>query len=93
MKTMRITDHEEEMIMEQRKVIHHKKATIRFRKRIFPMALEYAKYLDENEIESSFNEFINCFNPKHDPVNNRIDYEAILKIIETVESLEIPKGK
>lgn len=90
MKTLRLTESEYNYIIQEREKAHHKKEEVRFRKRVFAMALEYSQYLDEEQIGSGFNEFINCFNPPHDPVKNKIEFNAVEQILETVKSLKLP---
>lgn len=91
MKTMRITSAEEKMIMEHRKSIKHEKATQRFRTEIFELAFEFNKYLEKKGLCHSFSEFINCFDL---PISNlnKLKYEAVTKVFETVKSLEFQRG-
>ncbi|MFJ0285894.1 hypothetical protein Q4100_06350 [Acinetobacter baumannii] len=90
MKTLRLTDSEYEYIIQEREKVHHKKEEERFRKRVFATALEYSQYLEEEKIGSGFNEFINCFNPPHEPIKNKIEFNAVEQILETVKSLKLP---
>ncbi|WP_121775550.1 hypothetical protein [Acinetobacter bereziniae] len=90
MKTMRITSEEERMVKQHRQSIKHEKATVRFRKEIFELAYQFSKYLDEIGEYPSFSGFINCFNPPHSG-DNKMKYEAVVKVINIVNSLQLPK--
>ncbi|QQC83027.1 hypothetical protein I9054_012370 [Acinetobacter bereziniae] len=91
MKTMRITSDEERMVMQHRQSIKHEKATVRFRKEIFELAYQFNKYLDEIGESPSFSGYINFFNPPHSG-ENKIKYEAVVKVINTVNSIQMRKA-
>jgi len=91
MKTMRITDAEVKLIEENRQAIKHTKATERFRRDVFELAYQFNKYLNEIGEYPSFNGFINCFDPPLSSLN-KLQYEAVKQILDTIRSLEIPRG-
>lgn len=91
MKTMRITSAEEKMVMQHRASIKHEKATIRFRKEVFELAYQFNKHLHEIGEYPSFSGFISFFDQPHSD-DNKLKYEAVKKVINTVESLEFSRG-
>lgn len=90
MKTMRITEAEEKMVMQHRSSIKHEKATLRFRKEVFELAYQFDKHLGDVGEYPSFSEFINFFDPPHS-TNNELKYEAVIKVMDTVNSLQLSK--
>lgn len=90
MKTMRITDHEVKMIMAHRNEIHHEKATLRFRKEVLELAYQFNEHLEKEGEGPSFSGFINFFNLPYGG-DNQLKYDAVLLILKTVNSLQIPK--
>jgi hypothetical protein len=89
---MELTDEERDLILDRRAEIEHENATLRFRKEVFELAYQYNIHLEEEDECSSFSGFISFFNPPHDDLN-KLKYEAVVLILETISSLEIPKPK
>jgi hypothetical protein len=89
---MELTDDERDLILERRAEVEHENATLRFQKEVFDLAYKYYAHLEEEGECSSFSGFISFFNPPHDDLN-RVKYEAVVLILETVSSLQIPKAK
>lgn len=91
MKTMRITSEEERMVMQHRQSIKHEKATQRFHKEILKLSYEFSIWLDKECLHPSFSEFINCFDPPHHQYLNNLKYDSVIKVMETIKSLQLPK--
>ncbi|MCX5466528.1 hypothetical protein [Acinetobacter nematophilus] len=91
MKTMRITSAEERMVLQHRASIKHEKATERFQNEILKMAYEFSIFLNKEGLHPSFSEFINCFDPPHHQYLNNLKYDSVIKVMDTIKSLELPK--
>lgn len=91
MKTMRITSAEERMVMQHRQSIKHEKATKRFRNEVIAMVYEFSIWLETRNSLPSFSEFINCFDPPHHQYLNKLKYDSVIKVMDTVKSLQLPK--
>lgn len=89
MKTMRLTSAEEKMILQNRQAIKHEKATEKFRREAFVLAVNFDTWLHENDSYPSFSDFVNNFGFQLG--NTKLMYESVLRILDVVNSLELPK--